>query len=65
MIWNNCQVDEAEFKETMKKFASDVLAKGATPVICSPVADGMNLALREFAGCRNVCIDIRCCSVIP
>ena len=21
MIWNNCQVDEAEFKETLKKFA--------------------------------------------
>ena len=65
MIWNNCQVDEAEFKETLKKFAPDVLAKGVTPVICSPVADGMNLALREFARCRNVCIDIRCCSVIP
>lgn len=32
-------VDEAEFKETLKKFASDVLAKGATPVICSPVAN--------------------------
>ena len=28
MIWNNCQVDEAEFKETLKKFVSDVLAKG-------------------------------------
>ena len=32
-------VDEAEFKNTMKSFASDVLAKGATPVICSPVAN--------------------------
>ena len=32
-------VDEAEFKKTMKEFASDVLAKGATPVICSPVAN--------------------------
>lgn len=32
-------VDEVEFKETLKKFASDVLAKGATPVICSPVAN--------------------------
>jgi lysophospholipase L1-like esterase len=32
-------VEEAEFKETLKKFASDVLAKGATPVICSPVAN--------------------------
>ena len=32
-------VDEEEFKETLKKFASDVLAKGATPVICSPVAN--------------------------
>ena len=32
-------VDEAEFKKTMKEFASDVIAKGATPVICSPVAN--------------------------
>jgi lysophospholipase L1-like esterase len=32
-------VDETEFKKTMKEFASDVLAKGATPVICSPVAN--------------------------
>ena len=32
-------VDEAEFKKTMKEFASDVLSKGATPVICSPVAN--------------------------
>ena len=32
-------VDEAEFRKTMKEFASDVLAKGATPVICSPVAN--------------------------
>lgn len=32
-------VAEAEFKDTMKKFASDVLAKGATPVICGPVAN--------------------------
>jgi lysophospholipase L1-like esterase len=32
-------VDEAEFKKTMKEFASDVLAKGAVPVICSPVAN--------------------------
>ena len=32
-------VDEAEFKQTMKEFASDVLAKGATPVICGPVAN--------------------------
>jgi lysophospholipase L1-like esterase len=32
-------VDEAEFKKTMKEFAADVLAKGATPVICSPVAN--------------------------
>lgn len=28
MIWNNCQVDEADFKETLKNFAPDVLAKG-------------------------------------
>jgi lysophospholipase L1-like esterase len=32
-------VDEAEFKKTMKEFASDVIAKGATPVICGPVAN--------------------------
>ena len=32
-------VDEAEFKKTMKEFASDVLAKGGVPVICSPVAN--------------------------
>ena len=32
-------VDEAEFKKTMKEFASDVNAKGATPVICGPVAN--------------------------
>lgn len=32
-------VGEVEFKKTLKKFASDVLAKGATPVICSPVAN--------------------------
>ena len=32
-------VDETEFKATMKEFATDVLAKGATPVICSPVAN--------------------------
>ena len=28
-----------EFKKTLAKFADDVLAKGATPVICSPVAN--------------------------
>lgn len=32
-------VDEAEFKQTLKEFATDVLAKGATPIICSPVAN--------------------------
>ena len=32
-------VEEAEFKKTLAEFADDVLAKGATPVICSPVAN--------------------------
>ena len=32
-------VEEAEFKKTIAEFAADVLAKGATPVICSPVAN--------------------------
>lgn len=32
-------VDEAEFKKALKAFASDVLEKGATPVICGPVAN--------------------------
>lgn len=32
-------VGEEEFKKTLAEFASDVLSKGATPVICSPVAN--------------------------
>ena len=32
-------VEEAEFKKTLAEFADDVTAKGATPVICSPVAN--------------------------
>ena len=32
-------VDEAEFKKTLAQFADDVIAKGATPIICSPVAN--------------------------
>lgn len=32
-------VDEAEFKQVLKGFAADVLAKGAVPIICSPVAN--------------------------
>ena len=31
-------VDEEEFKQTIAKFADDVIAKGATPVMCSPVS---------------------------
>lgn len=31
-------VDEEEFKKTVAKFADDVIAKEATPVICSPVS---------------------------
>lgn len=31
-------VEEDEFKKTIAKFAGDVSAKGATPVICSPVS---------------------------
>ncbi len=33
------RVDEAEFKKTLADFADDVLAKGATPIMCSPVAN--------------------------
>ena len=32
-------VEEAEFKKTLEEFAADVQAKGATPIICSPVAN--------------------------
>ena len=32
-------VEEAEFKKTLAEFADDVIAKGATPIICSPVAN--------------------------
>ena len=32
-------VEEAEFKKTLADFANDVIAKGATPIICSPVAN--------------------------
>ena len=32
-------VEEAEFKKTIAQFADDVIAKGATPIICSPVAN--------------------------
>ena len=32
-------VEEAEFKKTLDEFAADVQAKGATPIICSPVAN--------------------------
>ena len=32
-------VEEEEFKKTIAGFADDVLAKGATPIICSPVAN--------------------------
>jgi len=32
-------VEEAEFKKTLAEFAADVQAKGATPIICSPVAN--------------------------
>ena len=32
-------VGEEEFKKTIAKFADDVIGKGATPVICSPVAN--------------------------
>ena len=32
-------VEEAEFKKTIAEFADDVIAKGATPIICSPVAN--------------------------
>ena len=32
-------VEEAEFKKTLVEFADDVIAKGATPIICSPVAN--------------------------
>ena len=31
-------VEEEEFKKTIAKFADDVSAKGATPVICSPIS---------------------------
>ena len=32
-------VEEAEFKKTLAEFADDVIAKGATPIICSPVSN--------------------------
>lgn len=32
-------VEEAEFKKTISEWADEVLKKGATPVICSPVAN--------------------------
>ena len=32
-------VEEAEFKKTIAEFADDVIAKGATPLICSPVSN--------------------------
>ena len=32
-------VEEAEFKKTIAEFADDVIAKGATPIICSPVSN--------------------------
>ena len=32
-------VEEADFKKAIAEFADDVIAKGATPVICSPVAN--------------------------
>ncbi len=32
-------VEEEEFKKTLAGFADDVIAKGATPIICSPVAN--------------------------
>ena len=32
-------VEEDEFKKTIAEFADDVIAKGAIPVICSPVAN--------------------------
>ena len=34
----NKLVEEDEFKQTITKFADDVIAKGATPVICSPIS---------------------------
>ena len=34
----NKLVEEDEFKKTIAQFADDVLAKGATPVICSPIS---------------------------
>ena len=34
----NKLVEEKEFKETLTKFADDVIAKGATPIICSPIS---------------------------
>ena len=32
-------VEEAEFKKTLAEFADDVIAKGAIPIICSPVSN--------------------------
>ena len=32
-------VEETEFKKTIAEFADDVIAKGATPIICSPVSN--------------------------
>ena len=34
----NKLVEEEEFKKTIAKFADDAIAKGATPVICSPIS---------------------------
>ncbi len=35
----NKLVEEEEFKKTIAEFADDVIAKGATPIICSPVSN--------------------------
>ena len=35
----NKLVEEDEFKKTLAQFADDVVAKGAIPIICSPVAN--------------------------
>ena len=40
-------VEEAEFKKTLAEFADDVIAKGATPIICSPVANAGTATTRR------------------